>query len=1195
MASLIRAALPLWPGSALSHLAFAFFLLPLVSLLLSPASASTNLTAVTLSVTYDRSTYLILGDVALAYQLVDSALSFSSSVGLDDAGYEGVKAGFIDYGLTSTGLTNEEAIASPDVVMFPILFSAIVPVYRLDGLSTGVQLVLSRANLALIYMGAITWWNDSRLALDNAAVSLPPVPILVVFHNESIGMNAIFTLALSKFHANFTQQATVGASPTLPLASYSAYRAVAGTTAVAAAVVSTDGSIGYASQSVALELGVDVAAMLNKAGEVVQASAQTVTFAAVELGTQTLARTTEMLDLTDGSGSSVWPICTPSYLLVDAVNSRGTCHARAALIDYWLWFYQSSVVDGLVANRQYARVPDVVMSQLNVLDELQTSILCRGQSAYTASTSLVRQRSVSQAVSFLCTLLSHVYIDPDTPSLEWIVTTLPDQIIFEQLVNAEVDIGVFIPDNVDATMLQAAKASGDFAMLPVYLVGYTWMFNPQITPDINIQAYPPLRLDVQTIGLIWYSCVVYWNDPRIIAQNPWLTPLIGNLTASNAVPIERTIGCGSSVAAAPIASSLNRLLASFQAQYHDPTLASCMANFTSSGLSAAFADCLAQPQVYAQFAPSENSVPSVVQGTVGAQGYFQANSDPSYGTVAIPYSRNGQVTDTVADLAGIAACAQDTWDPVSLTFSPDSSANSNCWPWHVELVAMVRTAYTSTAVDTSSCERGLDSLQFLYWLITQQQVTSLVNSQDIVKTPALSPDILAAFIGALDGITCDGRTLLITLPTIWAISPGVSAFAQALCSIGLILCFVICGLIVYHRAHPVIRSASPMFLLMSVVGVVLLFSSGYVMVAPASDASCSVLAWLLLLGLQLTFAPLFAKTWRIYRIFGRKKLSVVQITNRRLLLVVGAILVVDVVLLAVWQAFGSLSALTRTVTSTSGTDSTVVLNEYTQCGVASGTAQSAFVVMCIETGLLFVFGALMAFTTRRVSSTFNESSGISLSIYNVCFTVGIITPIILVVSAVGDVLTLLLIFALLWIAYFTTGILFIPKLMKIYYHADGAQELNPSKAASSSSSGYQFLSLAALSSVPQLQSYVMALEKHLVQAQGRLVALKGGSKRTGSEVMNGTGPLLHDSPAMTPVSSYAPSSGSDRGTPTRGIGAGVGASSRLVSSGRDERQIIQQQQPAGHSRTGTGVRIGVNRVSVSETKGDQLPGDAAAL
>ena len=53
------------------------------------------------------------------------------------------------------------------------------------------------------------------------------------------------------------------------------------------------------------------------------------------------------------------------------------------------------------------------------------------------------------------------------------------------------------------------------------------------------------------------------------------------------------------------------------------------------------------------------------------------------------------------------------------------------------------------------------------------------------------------------------------------------------------------------------------------------------------------------MGLKFTFAPLFAKTWRIYRIFGVRKLKVIALTNRRLLLLCGALLSIELVLMAV--------------------------------------------------------------------------------------------------------------------------------------------------------------------------------------------------------------------------------------------------------------------------------------------------------
>ena len=336
----------------------------------------------------------------------------------------------------------------------------------------------------------------------------------------------------------------------------------------------------------------------------------------------------------------------------------------------------------------------------------------------------------------------------------------------------------------------------------------------------------------------------------------------------------------------------------------------------------------------------------------------------------------------------------------------------------------------------------------------------------------------------------------------WVLSSGISGFAEALFSIGLVMCAIAAAMVWYHRVHPVIRSASPLFLLLSIAGVALLYGAGLLLVGPATASSCSAFSWLLNFGLQLCFAPLFAKTYRIYRIFGRKKLSVVQLSNKKLMLIVLAILALEALLLAIWQAVGPIAPLTTNVTDTAlDTAGHNVINQYVQCGVPAGKSMSMFAVICVEKGILFVFGALMAFTTRKVSSTFNESQGISLSIYNVCFTIGIISPIIIVVSAVGDVLTLLQVFALLWIAYFTGTILFAPKLMTIYFHSNGSgDEVNNSvvAASSSSSSGYQFLSLKALSTLPMLQGYQASLRKHLEVVDARVAKLKHDKGTVGS-------------------------------------------------------------------------------------------------
>jgi len=44
--------------------------------------------------------------------------------------------------------------------------------------------------------------------------------------------------------------------------------------------------------------------------------------------------------------------------MMDTANSRSTCHARQASVDFWLWFYQSAVVNGLLATREVKDAPN---------------------------------------------------------------------------------------------------------------------------------------------------------------------------------------------------------------------------------------------------------------------------------------------------------------------------------------------------------------------------------------------------------------------------------------------------------------------------------------------------------------------------------------------------------------------------------------------------------------------------------------------------------------------------------------------------------------------------------------------------------------------------------------------------------------------------------------------------------------------
>ena len=375
--------------------------------------------------------------------------------------------------------------------LYPALISALVPIYRLDALGANASpLVFTRHALAQIYLGEIQWWNDTRLVQNNSIV-MPNQKISMVLAAASpLAGPLIWSTALGKFYPSFAAAVPASTLPAWPVHAYAnVIRAPIGGTSQAATVIANDGSIGYSFLSVAMYLNAQIGSMVNQAGNTVAASTSTVTFAAVELGTQARSRGTEQMDLTDATGSSVWPITMATFVLIDTVTSRSTCHVRQAVVEFLLWLYTSSVVTTIIEARQYAPVPSVVLSHLDVVSDLTNNVYCRGNTALPLIETNTRLIGAPISLSFLLNLLSSVYQDSlSTTTTTWEVQQASDQVVLEQMVNAEVDVALINPYNVDAMMLATIEADPMYLILPMFLTGVTVVFNPQLNSSVHVAS-----------------------------------------------------------------------------------------------------------------------------------------------------------------------------------------------------------------------------------------------------------------------------------------------------------------------------------------------------------------------------------------------------------------------------------------------------------------------------------------------------------------------------------------------------------------------------------------------------------------------------------------------------------------------------------------------------------------------------------
>ena len=405
-------------------------------------TSATSLSSIELLVDLDRISALGLSDVIQAYQLVQPNVTFTTNIQTSQPNIADVASDSVDFAMISTGLTTAQATLYPQLQAFPVMCSSVVPIYRLSALGS-TTLVLSRQALAGIYAGRIVWWNDTAIQSTNS-VTVPSLPIRVVYESDLSAVNSIFLTALHKFQPGFP--VATSSTPTWPLTSYAAVGSGTGVTGVSAAVLTVDGSIGYAPQSNALAAGVSVASMINWANQTVAAVSSTITAAITEVssGYTTLYRQTLQLDYTDGHGAMSWPIPILTSLLIDLVNSRSTCHQRAAVVDFWLWYYTSSIPEGLLAPRRYATVPAFLQSQIDPVSVLQSSVLCRGSPALSTVSASSRTVSTSTATTLLSTLFSQAYLSVDE-TVDWQSQTNDDELVLDQLLNAEVDLGFFVP------------------------------------------------------------------------------------------------------------------------------------------------------------------------------------------------------------------------------------------------------------------------------------------------------------------------------------------------------------------------------------------------------------------------------------------------------------------------------------------------------------------------------------------------------------------------------------------------------------------------------------------------------------------------------------------------------------------------------------------------------------------------------
>ena len=323
-----------------------------------------------------------------AFQYVDPSVVINYQGIGSGGGKKGIIDGTIDFAGSDSLLKDEEYTAGKDLQMYPMLAGAVVPIYNIAFVTAKVgdqtptpaspaALILDRQTLVDIYNAKITNWNDPKIAALNPDLAgrLPDAKITVVHRSDGSGTTEIFTKSLTSFSPDWT----AGGASAIEWPVDKAGNGVGGkgNPGVAAAVLNTPNSIGYVELSYALSNGTPFAAMINKAGNPVKASSDSLASAMTDFAGSFSDKLTNTI--VDAPGANSWPIAGYTYLILHT-SSMTDCIKAQKLLEYVNWTLTDPSAADLASKLGYSVLPGEV--QKLVLTKL-SEVTCNGNPVLT--------------------------------------------------------------------------------------------------------------------------------------------------------------------------------------------------------------------------------------------------------------------------------------------------------------------------------------------------------------------------------------------------------------------------------------------------------------------------------------------------------------------------------------------------------------------------------------------------------------------------------------------------------------------------------------------------------------------------------------------------------------------------------------------------------------------------------------------
>ena len=284
--------------------------------------------------------YVKLTQVQVNYQAIGSG-----------GGIKGIQDITVDFGASDAPMTDDQLKAATGGPIFhiPTALGAIVATYNIPGVSA--KLKFTGANLAAIFLGDVTKWNDPKLVADNPELANVNQDIVVVHRSDGSGTTFGFTDYLSAVSPDWLQKVGKGTSINWPVG-----LGGNGNPGVAGEVQQNPNSIGYVELIYAVQNKLGYAQVKNKTGQWIDPSLDSVTAAAASM--QTIPADLRF-SIVDAPGPTSYPISTATWLLA---YKNMTDQSKAVALTRLLWW---ATHDGQKFNNDltYATVPPALTAR----------------------------------------------------------------------------------------------------------------------------------------------------------------------------------------------------------------------------------------------------------------------------------------------------------------------------------------------------------------------------------------------------------------------------------------------------------------------------------------------------------------------------------------------------------------------------------------------------------------------------------------------------------------------------------------------------------------------------------------------------------------------------------------------------------------------------------------------------------------